>query len=56
MKKVLYLSAIALTSLIATSCASEEVAPVDNDGMTTLTVKLPDDLGTRTSFGDAPSN
>ena len=56
MKKVLYLSAIALTSLIATSCASEEVAPVDNDGMTTLTVKLPDDLGTRASFGDAPSN
>ena len=56
MKKVLYLSAIALTSLIATSCASEEVAPVDNDGMTTLTVKLPDDLGTRASFGDTPSN
>ena len=56
MKKVLYLSAIALTSLIATSCASEEVAPVDNDGMTTLTVKLPADLGTRASFGDAPSN
>lgn len=47
MKKVLYLSAIALTSLIATSCASEEVAPVDNDGMTTLTVKLPDDMASR---------
>lgn len=47
MKKVLYLSAIALTSLIATSCASEEVAPVDNDGMTTLTVKLPADMASR---------
>ena len=47
MKKVLYLSAIALTSHIATSCASEEVAPVDNDGMTTLTVKLPADMASR---------
>ena len=47
MKKVLYLSAIALTSLIATSCASEEVAPVDNDGVTTLTVKLPADMASR---------
>ncbi len=47
MKKVLYLSAIALTSLIATSCASEEVAPVDNDGMTTFTVKLPADMASR---------
>ena len=47
MKKVLYLSAIALTSLIATSCASEEGAPVDNDGMTTLTVKLPADMASR---------
>lgn len=47
MKKVLYLSAIALTSLIATSCSSEEVAPVDNDGMTTLTVKLPADMASR---------
>ncbi len=47
MKKVHYLSAIALTSLIATSCASEEVAPVDNDGMTTLTVKLPADMASR---------
>lgn len=47
MKKVLYLSAIALTSLIATSCASEEVAPVNNDGMTTLTVKLPADIASR---------
>lgn len=47
MKKVLYLSAIALTSLIATSCASEEVAPVNNDGMTTLTVKLPADMASR---------
>lgn len=47
MKKVLYLSAIALTSLIATSCSSEEVAPVDNDDMTTLTVKLPADMASR---------
>lgn len=47
MKKVLYLSAIALTSLIATSCSSEEVVPVDNDDMTTLTVKLPADMASR---------
>lgn len=47
MKKFLYLSAAALTSLVATSCASEEVAPVDNDGMTTLTVKLPADMASR---------
>lgn len=52
MKKVLYLSAIALTSLIATSCASEDMPSADGaHGLTTFTVQLPDDgIGTR--FGE----
>lgn len=52
MKKVLYLSAIALTSLIATSCSSDDMPSADGaHGLTTFTVQLPDDgIGTR--FGE----
>lgn len=52
MKKVLYLSAIALTALIATSCSSDDMPSADGaHGLTTFTVQLPDDgIGTR--FGE----
>ena len=54
-----YLSTAALlagTMLAVTSCSNEDAPYVGDEGMTVFSVKLPDDLGTRTSFGDAPSN
>lgn len=53
-----YLSTAALlagTMLAVTSCSNEDAPYGGDGGMTVFSVKLPDDLGTRTSFGDAPS-
>lgn len=54
MKKFMYLSAAALTSLFAASCASDDVPEINADGMTSFQVQLPEELGTRT-FGDGNS-
>lgn len=54
-----YLSTAALlagTMLAVTSCSNEDAPYGGDGGMTVFSVKLPDDLGTRVSFGDAPSN
>lgn len=54
-----YLSTAALlagTMLAVTSCSNEDAPYGGDGGMTVFSVKLPDDLGTRASFGDAPSN
>lgn len=54
-----YLSTAALlagTMLAVTSCSNEDAPYGGDGGMTVISVKLPDDLGTRASFGDAPSN
>lgn len=54
-----YLSTAALlagTMLAVTSCSNEDAPYGGDGGMTVISVKLPDDLGTRTSFGDTPSN
>lgn len=54
-----YLSTAALlagTMLAVTSCSNEDAPYGGDGGMTVISVKLPDDLGTRVSFGDAPSN
>lgn len=54
-----YLSTAALlagTMLAVTSCSNEDAPYVGDEGMTVFSVKLPDDLGTRASFGDAPAN
>lgn len=50
----MYLSAAALTSLFAASCASDDVPEINADGMTSFQVQLPEELGTRT-FGDGNS-
>lgn len=52
MKKIIYLPALALTALIATSCSSDDMPSADRaHGLTTFTVQLPDDgIGTR--FGE----
>lgn len=54
MKKLLYFSAAALTSLFAASCASDDVPEINADGMTSFQVQLPEGLDTRT-FGDGNS-
>ena len=52
MKKFLYLSAAALTTLLAASCSSDDpAAPAPAGEGTTFTVKLPADLQTRADFG-----
>ncbi len=54
-----YLSTAALlagTMLAVTSCSNEDALYGGEEGMTVFSVKLPDDLGTRAPFGDAPSN
>lgn len=54
-----YLSTAALlagTMLAVTSCSNEDAPYGGDGGMTVFSVKLPDDLGTRASFGDAPAN
>lgn len=56
MKKMLYLSAIGCTALLAASCTNEDVPPGSGDsGMAVFTVRLPEAPGSR-SFGDAPAN
>ena len=55
MKKFIYLTAAAVTALGATSCSQDDAPSSVEEGMTVFSVKLPDDLGTRT-YGDAPSN
>lgn len=57
MKSYLFTAALlAGTMLAVTSCSNEDAPYVGDEGMTVFSVKLPDDLGTRASFGDAPSN
>lgn len=57
MNKFFYISAAALATLMATSCSQEDVPAVNGDnGLTTFTVQLPEDLGSRASFGDTPTN
>lgn len=56
MKKMLYLSAIGCTALLAASCTNEDIPPGGGDsGMAVFTVRLPEAPGSR-SFGDAPAN
>lgn len=55
MKKNLFLMALAAGSLaLATSCSSDEPQPVVNEGTVTFSVKLPEELQSRT-FGDGLS-
>mgnify|MGYP005871724893 FL=1 len=57
MKSYLFTAALlAGTMLAVTSCSNEDAPYGGDEGMTVFSVKLPDDLGTRASFGDAPSN
>lgn len=57
MKSYLFTAALlAGTMLAVTSCSNEDAPYGGEEGMTVFSVKLPDDLGTRASFGDAPSN
>lgn len=52
MKKFLFLSAAAV-ALLGTSCAQEDISPVDNnDGMTTIRVSIPADLTSRYGEGN----
>ncbi len=55
MKKFIYLTAAALTTLAAASCSQDDApVPVD-EGMTVFSVKLPQDMGSR-AFGDTVGN
>ena len=55
MKKFYLLPALALTSMLAvTSCSGDDVPDVVTGGESSFTVRLPEDLGSRT-FGDGQS-
>ena len=55
MKKFYLLPALALTSMLAvTSCSGDDVPDVVTGGESSFTVRLPEDLGSRT-FGDGKS-
>lgn len=57
MKSYLFTAALLSGTMLAvTSCSNEDAPYVGDEGMTVFSVKLPDDLGTRASFGDAPAN
>ena len=47
MKKIFYLASLGLTSLLATSCANEDVTPVAEDGVTSFSITLPADMSSR---------
>lgn len=47
MKKIFYLVSLGLTSLLATSCANEDVTPVAEDGVTSFSITLPADMSSR---------
>lgn len=57
MKSYLFTAALLTGTMLAvTSCSNEDAPYGGEEGMTVFSVKLPDDLGTRAPFGDAPSN
>ncbi|MBO5029479.1 MAG: hypothetical protein J6C59_07720 [Muribaculaceae bacterium] len=47
MKKKFYLASLGLISLLATSCANEELPPLPEDGVTTFSITLPADMSSR---------
>lgn len=55
MKKMFFLSAAAL-ALAATSCSQEDAPFVEGDGTTTLTVNIPDNIGSRFGEGETVDN
>lgn len=52
MKKYFYLSTVALTTLFAASCAQEDIPGINDEGLTTFRLSLPEELGTRFGEGE----
>ena len=56
MKNFLYWSAASIAALALTSCAQEEIQPVNPDGLTTIEITLPEQIATRYGEGDKATN